>query len=149
MTKKPATGKGKKGDKAHEALHHIPVDNDKQVMTTHHLKRTKEPTTYEHHFSEAEINEKAKSLSHVILEQNQLEEQKKSVMSDYKAKIDKKQEQINEISNYIRSGFEMRHATCEVIKDFEAGKKTYILDGKTVKEEKMTTADYTLFEGNE
>ena len=51
---------------------------------------------------------------------------------------------INEISNYIRSGFEMRHAECEFVKDYNAGTKVYALNGKVVKEEKLTTADYTL-----
>jgi hypothetical protein len=128
------TGKAKKG-----AVH-----ESKALVTTHDQKRTKEPTTFKYNYSEQEINEFGRSLSNIIQEQNDLEEQKKNVVADYKIKIDAKQTQINDLSRKINIGFTMKNEVCDVIKDFAAGTKKAYLNSKLVLDERLTAADYTL-----
>lgn len=121
-----------------------PVPAERALTTTHQQKRSKEIINYKHEFTQDEIVEKAHLQATAQADLNALKDQKKSVMSDFNAKIQAKQETINEYARQVNSGVEPRRGECEIIKDFDKGIKTAYLDGKVVLEEKLTTADYTL-----
>ena len=77
-----------------------------------------------------------------------LEDEKKAVMSQYKAKLDESQAQINKLSGLVTDGFEMREVECEAhYHKPERGKKTIIrLDlNKTMAIEQMQDYEYNLF----
>lgn len=120
------------------------VKEGKEIMRTTNITKTKEPITFNVAYGDSDLAEMGKTLAHFNSELLALEEQKKSVMSDYKAKMDAKQEQINEVSRKVNQGFDVKHETCEVVKDFDNGTKKCYFNGKLVKEEKLTQADYTL-----
>ena len=127
----PLDANGKKG-----------VDNDKQLIRSSEIKKTREITPYKHEFSDGEIRAKAEALSNANMDIIALEEEKKSVVSDYKSKIDAKQAQVNELSRIIHSGFEIRKAELEIVKDFGTGTKKGYLEGECVLTEKLTAADH-------
>lgn len=104
----------------------------------------KENYNFRYQFTKEELEEKAKQLAKSCEERTSIEDEKKSVMSDFKAKIDSKTAEINHLSNNINSGYEYVTKTCEVEYDFEAGFKKYFYDGVQVGKEKMTSNDYQL-----
>lgn len=104
----------------------------------------KENYNFQYTFTQEEIKEKSKQLAKSCEERNSLEDDKKSVMSDFKAKIDSKSAEINVLSNHINTGHEWLNKTCDVEYDFDAGKKIYYWEGMRVGEEKMKSADYQL-----
>lgn len=78
----------------------------------------------------------------------ELEEEKKSVSSQYKARIDEIKATLNKLSNQVVDGFELREVDCEVrYHQPERGRKTIIrLDtGKVHAFEKMEAHEYNLF----
>ncbi len=70
-------------------------------------------------FAEAELREISKEMAQNVGELNQMEDDKKAVTSDFKAKIDGIQATINNCANKITSGFEMRRQECEIRPDYE------------------------------
>jgi hypothetical protein len=104
----------------------------------------KENYTFDYKFSKEELEDKSKQLALACEERNRLEDDKKSVMSDYKAKIDGKNAEINIVSGHINTGKERLTKTCDVVLDFDNGYKTYYWDGLKVGTEKLTKDDYQL-----
>lgn len=123
---------------------------------TEHLKRIaeksrnkeavvkKELYNFQYNFTEEELKDKSRQLAKSCEERNRLEDEKKSVMGAFKAKIDSKSEEINVISNHINSGYEWLSKSCDVVMDFDNGIKTYFYEGLKVGEEKMMKADYQI-----
>lgn len=77
-----------------------------------------------------------------------IEEEKKTVVSQYKAKENEAQALINKLSAYITDGFEMRDIDCEVqYHKPQQGKKTIVrLDtNKVTAVETMTDYEWNLF----
>jgi len=100
--------------------------------------------TFNYEFNEKEIIEKAEQLADARIECNKIEEEKKMVTSDFKAKIDAKQAAINMLAGHIQNGFEKITKACQMTKDFNRGLKFYFYEGKNVGEEKLTAHDYQL-----
>ena len=80
--------------------------------------------------------------------------QKKVTIDDFKASIDEKQKQVDEISKRINLGLERQDIECDVLFDTpEKGRKSFVAvaTGQIVKVEEMTSADYQsrLFDLNE
>lgn len=120
------------------------VKEGQQLATTHNVTRRHEPVNFKHEFTEGEINERANILAQLEMDREALEEAKKNVTSEYKTKIDEKETQIGKVVREIHSGFEMRNETCEVIRNFSDSTKKSYFKSKLVKDEKLTTADFTL-----
>lgn len=105
------------------------------------VTRSKELRNIRYAFTEAELQDKSKQLATACTEKQHIEDEKKSVNSDFKAKIDAKTSSINLLSNHISNGFEMRNVECEVEKDFEKGIKKYFYDGKEYDSVPLTALD--------
>lgn len=104
----------------------------------------KENYNFKYKFSKEELEQKSKQLAMSCEERNKVEDQKKSVNSDFKSKIDSKNAEINIVSNHINTGYEWLTKTCDVQYDFDNGFKTFVYDGEIVGKEKMTPNDYQL-----
>lgn len=61
---------------------------------------------FQYRFTLEELEEKSKHLANSCKDRNCIEDQKKSVMSDFKSKLDSKSAEINIVSEHINSGYE-------------------------------------------
>lgn len=92
-------------------------------------------------FTEKELQEKAKALAYNCNQRDEAEEEKKSVTSDFKAKIDGFNATISQLSNHINNGWEYRAVECEVKMNTpkDGRKQTIRRDtGEILEEEPMT-----------
>ena len=104
-------------------------------------------------FSEAEIKELAKKLAYETRTLEELEDQKKSVVSDFSNKITRVKASLSGLANNINNGYDFRNIDCEVLLNSpEAGQKSIVrLDtGEIVRVEDMTQNEKQekLFEEN-
>jgi hypothetical protein len=106
-----------------------------------------EKRTLRYDFTAVETHDLSLSLANKTKEKVALEEEKKSVMSQYKAKLDEVTAHCNKLSNQVSDGFEYREVDCEIeYHSPENGKKTVTrLDTKNATVEKMETWEYNLF----
>lgn len=74
-------------------------------------KKVKEYLKYE--FSQDEIRQFGIDLARLSSEHSELEDEKKSVTSQFKAQMDAKHAEIQAVSNKINSGSERRSVDCE------------------------------------
>jgi len=89
------------------------------------MQTTTEWLKYE--FTEEELKDFSKRLAYETRELMENEEAKKSVMSDFKSKIESSKEKISKLSNQINNGYEYRNIDCEVIlNEPEAGMKQIV-----------------------
>jgi hypothetical protein len=102
----------------------------------------KENYQFKYVFTEDEIKEKSKQLARAIQARLELEDEKKTAASEFKAKIEAKVSESNLISNHINNGYEYLFKTCDVVLDFVTGRKTYFFEGVEVGVETMTKEDY-------
>lgn len=99
-------------------------------------------------FTATEIHTLSMQLATSTKSRQALEEEKKSVVSQYKAKLDEVNATCNKLSNLVADGFEYRDINCRI--EFHKpsqGRKTYIrLDtDKIALIEPMTSDDFNLF----
>jgi hypothetical protein len=80
-------------------------------------------------FDKNEIALKSTQLAETCEQKSRLIEEKKSVNSDYKAKIDAKDSHISLLSSHITNGYEIKSVECEVEYDFVNGLKRYFYQG--------------------
>jgi len=104
----------------------------------------KENFDFKYTFSAEELQQKSTQLAKACEDRNNLEDEKKSMTSGFKAKIDSKSAEINILSGHINAGYEHVTKTCTVQYDFDKGVKTYAHGDKIVGTVKMVAADYQL-----
>lgn len=92
----------------------------------------------------AEILEKAKEMTKIMQQRDQLESELSAIKSDFKSKISKKDADISLLSNQISSGTEWVTKKCLVIMYPKQGVKKYFFDDEFVSEETMTKEDFQL-----
>lgn len=93
------------------------MKNEKKDYTVKDLKgkpSKNRPYNVHYKFTEEEIKLKSSDLATNNLEKVRLEDKKKEVMSDYKAKIDKVVADTNLLARQVNSGYEMRDISCDV-----------------------------------
>ena len=108
---------------------------------------TKERKSLKYEFTRDELLDLASELANKTQEMRQLEEQKKSVMSEYSSKTAIAREQVLLLSDKVSSGYEIRDVECEVLYHTPIeGMKTIIrTDTQHSWSEKMTGSDWNLF----
>lgn len=107
-----------------------------------------EKRSLRHEFTAKEIHDHSVALAMKNKELQSLEDEKKTVTSQYKARMNEAQETINKLSSYVTDGFEMRQVDCEIqYNKPKQGQKTIIRKdlNKTHAVEQMTDDDWTLF----
>lgn len=104
-----------------------------------HIKTTREFLKYV--FTEQEIHEQGLELARVNQQVETLREEKKAVVSNYKAKIDRAETDMNVLSSNINNGYEYRNIECQVhLNTPNTGLKTVLRTdtGEIVRKEAMT-----------
>jgi hypothetical protein len=90
-------------------------------------KPRKETRILKYLFTVDELREIASNLARECRELEQLEFEKKQVVSDFKAKIDAHNAQVSKLSAHINNGHEYRYIECSVfLNDPTPGKRTVI-----------------------
>ncbi len=108
-------------------------------------KETKKETVYaKHFFTETEMKDIASTLARKIQENKAAEDEKKSIMSSFTARLTALMAGINLLSDNYRNGYDYRNMECIVKLDFDNKIKRFILeeDGEVVKEEPLSPEDY-------
>ena len=87
----------------------------------------------------------AQKVSHV----QQLEDDLKSVKSDFKAQIDSAQATVSSAAKKLTTGYEMRSMDCEVVKDYKKRMVYFYLPGHEkisppIKEREMHSNEYQM-----
>lgn len=97
-------------------------------------------------FSEKEKKEIALKLANRQMDKGIVEDEKKSVMSQYKDRIDRIVMDINKMSRCLIDGYENRDFECHVDIDWAQNMKFYIAveTGKVVAERPLDPSDYQL-----
>ena len=94
-------------------------------------------------FTAEEKAELASALAQGVAELREKEDDKKAVMSDFKAAIDTLSAQTHGIAGKLNNGFEMRQIECEVVRDYPKHEIRYIrIDtDECVRTKKMSQED--------
>lgn len=106
---------------------------------------TTEKRSLRYDFTAVEIHDLSLALASKTKEVTQLTEEKKSVVSQWTAKVNEAKATCNSLSFKVSDGFEYRDIECEVILNQPAqGKKTVIRkdDNRLVGVEEMSKADW-------
>lgn len=92
------------------------------------------------YFTEDEMKEFMDKLASSVMEKQTLVDEKKSVVSDYTARINEKDATINRVASNIRNGYEHREVKCQITYDFDRRIKTFAREdtGEVVQEEVIT-----------
>lgn len=91
-------------------------------------------------FTEDDKKEIAQKMAMKTLESGELEQQKKSVMTGFKNKIEAADLVARECANHLKDGYEMRSIECEVIRDYDDGVIRYVRvdNGECVRTDDIT-----------
>ena len=102
------------------------------------IKKTKE--SLKCLLTEKEIREAGSSLARQYSRVAELEDEKKSVTSDFKAKIDLATAEASILARMIQNGYEFRTVDCETIWDFDSKTVSVVRQdtGETISERTMT-----------
>lgn len=103
-----------------------------------------------HDYTRDEREELTRKLTGGVQQKAEQEEQLKAVSADFKAKIKTAQSVINEATNQLTNGYEMRNTEVTVSLDRKSGKKQLLVyrpsdkkaHGKLIRVDDMTAADY-------
>lgn len=88
--------------------------------------------------TEAEIVHRAKEAARIRNEKLLMEVELKDHQKLVKKDIEKKEEELHELMNVVRTGKESRILPCEMEKDFDRHTMKYFYDGKLVDERPLT-----------
>jgi hypothetical protein len=111
-------------------------------------KKIIEKRSLRYDFSAVELHERAQQLAKKNKEVQTLRDEKKSVVSQLKARIDGAEADVNLLSNQVAEGWEYRDVECEVIFHSPVqGKKTIIRTdtGRKTAVEAMAEHEWNLF----
>lgn len=97
-------------------------------------------------FNEEEMRKIAETLAHKTQELEEIEEEKKAVVSAFKERSDRVSAEQRAAARKYKDGYEMRNIECEVRRDYEAGIIRYIRvdTGEEVLRAQMTMAERQL-----
>jgi len=112
----------------------------------------KEKRNLRYDFTQDQLRTLGKELAEGQIKLRQMEDDKKMVMDEWKAKISFQEASITSLSNKVSSGYEYRDMACTAtLNEPVKGQKTVRRDdnGEIVRIEEMTDADLTLFPDDE
>ena len=99
-----------------------------------------------YHFTDPELKTLSADLARNCAKLQEVEDEKKEMASNYKAKIDAATSAINSVARDINNGYEHRYFECETEKDFDSGNINFIdmESGNLIESRKMTAEEYQL-----
>jgi hypothetical protein len=98
--------------------------NKKTVKVMADKEVRKESLNLQYKFSAGELQNLGKELAEAQITLRQIEDDKKRVLDDWKARESSKSAEINNLSNKVSSGYEYRDIPCEVTINEPVNKKT-------------------------
>lgn len=135
MAKKPQLKKYGSGSPKKKAT--------KKITTKKRVRTVQVSLNYQ--FTPEERANYSDQLASEIQAKNQLDDEKKEAVSNYKAKIDACTSNINKLANWVNSGQDYRSVPVIVKKDYEKGIKEYFHPEdlkRKLGQDKMIAADY-------
>lgn len=84
----------------------------------------------ERYFTEEELRHLARLLSSFVQQKEQLEKEKKSIVSEWKSKIDSVDTQLKEVSNSYSKGYEWKDHLCYIYLNYETNTR-HLLSAET------------------
>lgn len=99
---------------------------------------------FKYHFTEEEIRTMSIEMAEVIKAREKTEDDKKTVASQFTAKINELTAQSVLLSHLCTDKYEYREGKCELILDHDSKRREYVLlaTGEVVATEPFTDADY-------
>ena len=101
-------------------------------------------TSAKYDFTRSEIAEQAQLLAQSVKDLSLKEQEKKSVVAQFKDEIEKIEKQIKIYSNHVNDGYTYKDFSCELHLDFERKKRLYIdkVSQTVVREEDFHNSDF-------
>ena len=119
------------------------LDPEARVKALANTAIKRESITYQHEFTEEELNDKRKELAEIVTELVDMEEEKKSYMEGLNAKKKDKEVARNELVNQLKKGGESRFDGCWKFADYDNRTVGYYdANGILVSERPMTPDEY-------
>jgi len=112
-------------------------------MSEENKKAEYKEETCKYEFTPEELRDIAETLAIKTQDLEKVEDEKKSVMSSYKDRIDKIGIDIKQAARLYKDRFEMRQIECEVFRNYEDGVVIYIRtdNGEVARTSKMTMGE--------
>ena len=110
------------------------------------MESNQEKIEVKHTSNHDELLEISKETAKKIRELKELEDEKKAINSQFKAKIDMVQADINLHSQWTNNGYKYKMVTCNVVKDTTLRVLSFysIETGELVQQRRMTEEQYQL-----
>lgn len=108
------------------------------------MKDQTEFRTIRYNFTAEEQAKHSTELAEACKIKQETEADKKSTMSQFKAKIDAQDSRIGLLSKYITTGYDYRTKECIVKLNFTTSQKEYYFEGELIETVAMTAEDHQL-----
>lgn len=95
-------------------------------------------------YSDQVIHKMAIDLVKTMKDKETIKETAKQAADSYKQELAQKDSVIEELSSCITNGYQYVTRKCEMIRNFDTGKREYYYEGKIVAEEDLTAKDHQL-----
>jgi tetratricopeptide (TPR) repeat protein len=95
-------------------------------------------------YSDADVHRMAIKLVKTMKDKEMIKEEAKAAADSFKQDLANKDTQIEELSSCITNGYQYVTRKCEMIRNFDSGKREFWDEGKLVAEEDLTAKDHQL-----
>ncbi len=119
------------------------MSSKKKANVTADKETKKENLNLQYKFSQDELRDLGKELAESQIQLRQLDDDRKRVADEWKARISAKEAEIASLSNKVSSGYEYRDIPCEITLNEPINKKTArrLDTGETVWVRDLTDAE--------
>jgi len=95
-------------------------------------------------YSDADIHRMAIELVKTMKDKEVIKEEAKAAADSFKQDLSNKDLKIEELSSCITNGYQFVTRKCEMVRNFDSGKREFFIEGKLVAEEELTAKDHQL-----
>lgn len=95
-------------------------------------------------YSDADIHKMAIDLVKTMKDKEVIKEEAKAAADSFKQDLANKDTKIEELSSCITNGYQYVTRKCEMVRNFDSGKREFWYEGKLVAEEDLTAKDHQL-----
>lgn len=95
-------------------------------------------------YSDADIHKMAIQMVRAMKDKETIKEEAKIAADSFKQNLAAKDEEIEQLSSCITNGYQFVTRKCQMIRNFDSGKREFWIDDKLVAEEDLTAKDHQL-----
>lgn len=95
-------------------------------------------------YSDSDIHKMAIELVGAMKDKEIIKESAKAAADSFKLDLANKDTKIEELSSCITNGYQYITRKCEMVRNFDSGKREFYVEGKLVAEEDLTAKDHQL-----